>query len=142
MANERIPKDPYAADLENPSLRGRILEGVERPVGSEEYREPPQRFDELQIDPELPDSELSEGPAGAGKMALLAVCIALVLGAVFYGLNNSSPNQASTAPPAQTAQTQPATPQAPPGVRDVTPKTDGQPNTRPGVTTGAAPDRK
>jgi hypothetical protein len=137
MSNERIPNDPYRAGLEDPSLRGRVLEGVDHSVSSEQYREPPPRFDEeLQIDPEL-----SEGPAGAGKMALFAVCIALVLGAVFYGLNNSSPNLASTAP-AQTAQTQPATPQAPPGVRDVTPKTDGQPNTQPGMTTGAAPDRK
>jgi hypothetical protein len=138
MSNERIPNDPYRAGLEDPSLRGRVLEGVDRSVSSEQYREPPPRFDEeLQIDPEL-----SEGPAGAGKMALFAVCIALVLGAVFYGLNNSSPNLASTAPPAQTAQTQPAAPQAPPGVRDVTPKTDDQPNTQPGMTTGAAPDRK
>jgi hypothetical protein len=120
MTNERIPTDPYRPGLDTEGLR-------------DEYRDRPQRFDEdLQIDPEL-----GEGRAGGGKIALFAICIALVLGAVFYGLNNSSINQASTAPPAQTAQTQPATPQAPPGMRDVTPKTNGEP----GVTTGAAPNR-
>ena len=120
MTNERIPNDPYRADLD-------------RPGPGDEYRERPQRFDEdLQVDPEL-----GEGSAGGGKIALFAICIALVLGAVFYGLNNSSINQASTAPPAQTAQTQPSTPQAPSGKRDVTPK----PNSEPGVTTGAAANR-
>jgi len=120
MTNERIPGDPYQPGLDRQTL-------------GDEYRNRPQRFDEdLQIDPEL-----GEGSAGGGKIALFAICIALVLGAVFYGLNNSSINQASTAPPAQTAQTQPATPQAPPGMRDLTPK----PNSEPGVTTGAAANR-
>ena len=51
-----------------------------------------QRLDnELQIDPEL-----AEGPASSGRIALFAVAIAVVLGAVFYGLNNSSINQAGT----------------------------------------------
>ena len=70
-------------------------------------------------------------------MVLLAICIALVLGAVFYGLNNSSINEASTKPPpAQAAQTQPASP-PPRAARDVTPKA----NTEPGQTTGAAANR-
>jgi len=60
-----------------------------------------------------------------------------VLGAVFYGLNNTSVNQATTEPTAKTAQTQPANPAAPPGMRDVTPRN----NTAPGVTTGAAPSQ-
>jgi hypothetical protein len=46
-----------------------------------------------------------KGPASSGKIALFAVAIALVLGAVFYGLDNTSVNQASTEPPAKTAQT-------------------------------------
>jgi hypothetical protein len=130
MTNERIPNDPYRPGLDQNLDR----DTMDRPIIGEEYRERPQRFDdELQIDPEL-----SEGRASGGKIALFAICIALVLGAVFYGLNNSSINQASTAPPAQTAQTEPATPPSPPGMRDVTPK----PNTQPGTTTGAAPDRK
>ena len=66
---------------------------------------------------------------------MFAVAIAVVLGAVFYGLNNSSINQAGTSAPTQTAQTQPSPPAAPPGMRDVTPHA----NTEPGVTTGAAP---
>jgi hypothetical protein len=70
------------------------------------------------------DPTLTEGRASNGKIALFAIAIALVLGAVFYGLNNTSVHEASTAPPAQTAQTQPA-----------------NPNTQPGMTTGSAPSR-
>jgi hypothetical protein len=120
MTNERFPNDPYRPGLDTQGLR-------------DEYSDRPQRFDDdLPVDPDL-----AEGRASGGKIALFAICIALVLGAVFYGLNNSSINQASTEPPAQTAQTQPATPQAPSGMRDVTPKT----NSEPGMTTGAAPNR-
>ena len=89
------------------------------------------------LDNELqPDPELAEGPASGTKIAMFAVAIAVVLGALFYGLNNTSVNQAGTTPSAQTAQTQPANPAtAPPGMRDVTPR----PNSQPGMTTGAAP---
>ena len=63
---------------------------------------------------------------------------AVVLGAVFYGLNNSSIKEASTTPaasPATTAQnTTPASPPAAsPGVRDVTPRANSQPGTTTGV---------
>jgi hypothetical protein len=85
-----------------------------------------------------PDPELGEGPASGAKVAMFAIAIAVVMGVVFYGLNNTSINQASTTPPAQTAQTQPANPPAaPPGMRDVTPRSNDQP----GMTTGAAPAR-
>ncbi len=115
MANERIPTDPYEPGLDP------------------DYRARPQRLEEdLQVDPEL-----SEDRASGSKVALFALCIALVLGAVFYGLNNTSVKEAQTNPPAQTAQTQPATPPAPSGMRDVTPK----PNNEPGMTTGAATNR-
>jgi hypothetical protein len=122
MANERIPNDPYRAndpDRSNPS------DGDFGRAG---------RFDtELE-----PDPELAEGPAGNGKVALFAVAVALVLGAVFYGLNNSTVKQAGTTPPAQTAQqTPPATPAAPPGMRDATPRA----NSDQGMTTGAASTR-
>jgi hypothetical protein len=71
-------------------------------------------------------------------VALFALAVALVLGAVFYGLNNSTINHAGTTPPAQTAQqTQPAAPAAPPGMRDVTPRS----NSEPGTTTGSATNR-
>lgn len=113
MADERFPNDPYRS-----------------PPSDDNYIAAARRDTELQ-----PDPELGEGPASSGKIALFAVAIAIVLGAVFYGLNNTSTNQASNEPPANTAQTTPSNPAAPPGMRDVTPRT----NTEPGVTTGAAP---
>ena len=79
-----------------------------------------------------------KAPASGAKVAMFAVAIAVVLGALFYGLNNTTVNQAGTTPPSQTAQqTQPANPAAPPGMRDVTPRS----NSQPGTTTGAATDR-
>ena len=116
MANERIPNDPFHPNLRDDDF-GRAS-----------------RYDtELQ-----PDPELREGPASSGKIVLFGLAVALILGAVFYGLNNSTINQAGTTPPAQTAQqTQPASPAAPPGIRDVTPRA----NTDQGTTTGAAPAR-
>ena len=88
---------------------------------------------ELQADPEL-----AEGPASSGKVAMFAIAIAVVLGTVFYGLNNTSVNQAGTTPSTSTAQNTPnSPPAAPPGMRDVTPRT----NAEPGTTTGAAPAR-
>ena len=87
---------------------------------------------DIQPDP-MPDEG---GPSGA-KVAMFAVAVAVVLGALFYGLNNTSVNQAGTDHGARTAQTQPANPAAPPGMRDVTPKA----NSEPGTTTGAAPAR-
>ncbi|RXH21861.1 MULTISPECIES: hypothetical protein [Bradyrhizobium] len=116
MADDRFPNDPYRPNL-----------------ADDEYLRAARRDADLQADPEL-----GEGPASSGKIALFAVAIALVLGAVFYGLNNTSTtNQASNPPTSQTAQTQPTNPAAPPGMRDVTPRT----NTGPGVTTGAAPSK-
>jgi hypothetical protein len=117
MADDRFPNDPYRPNLTD-----------------DEYLRMARRQDaNLQADPEL-----AEGPASSGKVALFAVAVALVLGAVFYGLNNTSTgNQASNPPMSQTAQTTPANPAAPPGMRDVTPRN----NTEPGVTTGAAPSK-
>ncbi len=119
MANQRIPNDPY-----DPTRSGLSDDNFSRP----------QRFDsDLQVDPEL-----EGGPASTSKVALFAVGLALLLGAVFYGLNNTSVKDAQTAPPAQTAQTQNSAPQgAPPGMRDVTPKT----NNAPGMTTGSSTSR-
>jgi hypothetical protein len=127
MANERIPNDPYRS----PS------EPYRPPFAGDDLRDPARLDNELQ-----PDPELAESPASGGRVAMLAVAVALVLGVVFYGLNSSSINQAGTsstaqnAPPARTAD-QTTAPAAPPGMRDVTPHA----NTAPGVTTGAAPAR-
>jgi hypothetical protein len=118
MADDRFTNDPYRPNL-----------------ADDEYRNAALRDAQLQADPEL-----GEGPASSGKVAVFAVAIALVLGAVFYGLNNTQTgNEASNAPATQTAQQAPsANPAAPPGMRDVTPP---RTNTGPGVTTGAAPSK-
>jgi hypothetical protein len=126
MANERIPEDPYRSTF-----------------ARDELRNPAALDNELQ-----PDPELAEGPASGSRIAMFAVGVAVVLGAVFYGLNNSSVEKAGTSPTAQNASPatpaqNPAPPQntaqtaPPPGMRDVTPHA----NTQPGVTTGAAPTR-
>jgi hypothetical protein len=114
MAHERNPNDPFHSNLTDDEIRRQT------------------RLDnELQADPEL-----AEGPAGSGRVAMFAIAIAVVLGAVFYGLNNSTINQAGRSPTTSTAQNS-SPPAAPPGMRDVTPRT----NSEPGMTTGAAPAR-
>ena len=118
MANQFNPNDPYRAGLSEDEIRRQA------------------RLNSL--DNEIqPDLELAEGPASGTKIAMFAVAIAVVMGALFYGLNNTSVNQAGTSPANQTAQTQPVNPAAPPGMRDVTPRNNAQP----GTTTGAAPQR-
>src|SRR4051812_18581838 len=106
MAHQPNPNDPYRGDLADDDLD----------------RQPRlNRLDnELQADPEL-----AEGPASSGRVAMFAIAIAVVLGAVFYGLNNTTINQAGTSTTAQNSQAQNAPvsspPAAPPGMRDVTP---------------------
>jgi hypothetical protein len=104
MAKEPIQNDPYRSGL-----------------SGDDFSRQPRLDDGLRFDPEAPQ------PLSAAKVTLFAVAIALVLGAVFYGLNNTSVHQAETAPPVQTSQSSQT---APPGIR---------PNTNPGVTTGQAP---
>jgi hypothetical protein len=118
MAYQPNPNDPYRAGLSDEEIRHQArLNSLDN---------------ELQADPSLAE----DSPSGA-KVAMFAVAIAVVLGALFYGLNNTTVNQAGTSPTNQTAQTQPANPAAPPGMRDVTPRT----NSQPGTTTGAATSR-
>jgi hypothetical protein len=118
MAYQPNPNDPYRAGLSDEEIRHQArLNNLDN---------------ELQADPGL-----GEGSPSGAKVAMFAVAIAVVLGALFYGLNNTTVNQAGTTPPNQTAQTQPANPATPPGMRDVTPRTNNQP----GTTTGAAPNR-
>jgi hypothetical protein len=118
MAYQPNPNDPYRAGLSDEEIRRQAH------LNS--------------LDNELPaDPTLAEGPPSGGRVAMFAVAIALVLGALFYGLNNTTVNQAGTAPENRTAQTQPANPTAPPGMRDVTPRN----NADPGTTTGAATNR-
>jgi hypothetical protein len=117
MAYQPDPNDPYRASLSDDELRHQA------------------RLNSL--DSELrPDPEFAEAPS-RGKVAMFAIAIAVVMGALFYGLNNTSVNQAGTSETTKTAQTQPGTPAAPPGMRDVTPRA----NSGSGMTTGAAPSR-
>jgi hypothetical protein len=117
MAYQSNPNDPYRRT-------------------DDEFRNPAAVDNELQ-----PDPELAEGPTSGGRVALFAVAIAVVLGAVFYGLNNSSMNSTGTnsaqMTPANQNTAQTSTPPVAPGVRDVTPRN----NMQPGTTTGAAPAR-
>ena len=106
MAFERNPDDPYRR---NPA--------------DDEYRRAAPLDNELQ-----PDPELAEGSPGGAKVAMFAVAIALVLGAIFYGLNNTTINQAGTSPTAQNS-AQPSPNAAP------------RANSDKGMTTGAAPAR-
>jgi hypothetical protein len=117
MADQTHPNDPYRAP--NRSYRYRLTDDdVRRQAGLD---------DELQ-----PDPDLAEGPAGGGRIAIFAVGIAVILGAVFYGLNNSPIHQAGTSTIAQNT-LQAAPPATPPGMRDVTPRA----NTEPGMTAGS-----
>src|SRR3954462_10197057 len=43
-----------------------------------------------------PDPELEEGPASGPKVAMFAIAIAVVMGALFSGLNNTTVQQAGT----------------------------------------------
>ncbi len=105
MENERIPNDPYRSGLNDDDFGHRSR---------------------LETDAQF-DPELAEGRASSGRIALFAIAIAVVLGAVFYGLNNTSVHQASNAPPTQAV----GQPQAAPPAPNVN-------NTQPGVTTGSA----
>lgn len=100
MANERFPDDPYRSNLSD-----------------DDFRRQARLDNELQ-----PDPELAEGPASSGKVAMFAIAIAVVLGAIFYGLNNTTINQAGTSSTAQNT---------------VAPCA----NTDQGMTTGTAPTR-
>jgi hypothetical protein len=97
----------------------------------EEMRRRDRMEGEFQADPEL-----AEGPASRTRVALYAVAILAVLGALFFGLNaaNNSSQTASNTPtsaaPSSMAQSAPQPP-----ARNVTPG----PNSAPGVTTGQAP---
>lgn len=74
------------------------------------------------------------GPVSGTRVALYAVAVLALVGALFYGMSTAT-NESASNPPASTMAQRPATP--PPPVRDVTPRN----NTEPGMTTGAAPSQ-
>ncbi|MGY3452109.1 hypothetical protein [Bradyrhizobium sp. USDA 4353] len=125
MANERLPNERYPDGMNRPDMSTRPGMGADMTgagMTGTEYERAARMDSRLQ-----PDPELTEGRASTGRMAAYALGIAILLGAVFYGLNNMSVNnnQASTTPATQSAST----------------KNGTTPNGSPGVTTGAAGDR-
>ena len=71
MAYQPNPNDPYRAGLTDEEIRHQArLNSLDN---------------ELQADPGL-----AEGSPSGGKVAMFAVAIAVVLGALFYGLNNTT----------------------------------------------------
>ncbi|MGJ4894509.1 hypothetical protein [Bradyrhizobium oligotrophicum] len=118
MANERLPNERYPDGMNRPDMTTRPgMPGAD--MTGADYERAARTDSQLQ-----PDPELREGSASTGRIAAYALGIAILLGAVFYGLNNMSMrnDQASTTPAAQSAST----------TKD---------NTSSGVTTGAAGDR-
>jgi hypothetical protein len=88
-------------------------------------------------DPMMPSDRFDDtGPVSGTRVALYAVAVLALVGALFYGMssatNDTASNEPST-PPSSMAQ-RPAT-APPPPARDVTPR----PNNDSGVTTGSAP---
>ncbi|MGJ4950466.1 hypothetical protein [Bradyrhizobium sp. HKCCYLS20291] len=133
MANERLPNERYPDGMNRPDMPPRP-DMTTRPgmAGSDmtgagmtgsEYERAARMDSQLQ-----PDPELTEGRSSTGRVAAYALGIAILLGAVFYGLNNMSTrnDQASTTPASQSTSTT---------------NGNGNGNTSPGVTTGAAGDR-
>ena len=116
MAYERNPNDPYRGNPADDPYR------VNPADADNEYRRAARLDNELQ-----PDPELAEGPASSIKIAIGAVAVAVLLGAVFYGLNTSTTHQNGTSTTAQN--TAPLAPKASPG---------GNPA---GTTTGSAPSQ-
>ncbi|MDB5627575.1 MAG: hypothetical protein JWR73_3377 [Tardiphaga sp.] len=92
---------------------------------------------ELQVDPEL-----KEGPASSGRMVMFGAAIVVVLGMVFYGLNNSakapdgtSATASQSTPAAQTGTNKAEKSAAP---NQSAPARPSAPNSAVGTTTGSA----
>lgn len=85
------------------------------------------------VDPLRPADRLeAAGSVSATRVAIYAVAVLALVGALFYGMSTAT-NETASNPPANSMAQRPAP--APPPVRDVTPRN----NTESGVTTGAAP---
>ncbi len=99
MASENNPGDPYDHNhLKDPTK-----------TYIDDRRSPAEVDNDWQ-----PDAQMAEGPASNTRITLLAIGIAIVLGAVFYGLNHTSTQQQASTTPIHS-------------------------NSQPGTTTGAAP---
>lgn len=128
MAINRRPNTPYDPEyLHNPPPQDL--------AASETPHAPVDLSDGVQGDPPL-----IEEPVNNTRIALITVAIAIVLGIVFYALNNSTLHQQASLPAPATGQNSASTspPTAPSGMRTVLPRA----NDAPGTTTGSAPASK
>jgi hypothetical protein len=82
------------------------------------------------------DRFADEGPVSGTRVALYAVAVLALVGALFYGMSTATNHDTAANPPASTMAQRPAT-APPPAVRDVTPRQ----NTEPGMTTGSSPSQ-
>lgn len=106
-----------------------------RPNPNDPFTTPPPDDSPRSTDPIMsPDRFQDDGRVSGTRIALYAVAVLALIGALFYGMSTATNNDtASNPPPNNMAAQRPATP--PPAVRDVTPR----PNMAPETTTGAAP---
>ena len=95
-----------------------------RPNPNDPFITPPPPTDDIPrgADP-MYDRVDDAGPVSGSRVALYAVAVLALVGALFYGMSTATNDTASNAPTSTTAQQRPATP---------------APNTGSGVTTGAA----
>lgn len=75
----------------------------------------------------------ADAPSSGTRVALYGVAVLALIGALFYGMSNTSNNTTAQNEPANTTATNSTAPGA---VRNVTPQ---RPNSEPGMTTGSAP---
>ena len=86
-------------------------------------------------DPTMPSDRFEDArPVSGTRVALYAVAVLALIGALFYGMSTATNTDTASNPSTNNMAAQrPTTP--PPAARDVTPR----PNTGPGTTTGSAP---
>ncbi len=109
-----------------------------RPNPNDPFITPPPGDDyPRSTDPLMPSDRFDDaGPVSGTRVALYAVAVLALIGALFYGMSTATNTDTASNPSTNNMASQrPVTP--PPGVRDVTPR----PNTAPGTTTGAAPSQ-
>lgn len=110
MAYRQNPNDPFV----DPPL--------ERPLPGDPILTEDPRFEK-------------EEPVSGTRVALYAVAVLALVGALFYGMSMGTNTDTAQNPPTSSMSERAATP--PPAVRDVTPRN----NTAPGMTTGSAPSQ-
>jgi hypothetical protein len=138
--NPNDPRDPrndvYRADdpdsATDPGRAGDPYRPIDPTTQSDLDGDNVRRTSRLEPGPQV-DPTLAEGPASTGRIAIVAFVVAVLLGALFYGLNNSSMHRNGT--PSTAQNTAPAPPRA---VPSPTPGGNAGNGPSPGTTTGSA----